>query len=145
MQFPIIIGLRRSRLLEVGFGMVLASTGGLTAAWPQTDSYRLLVLLSAILAGLIAWRYLAPAFSAIRLERDGRILVMLSGEAEFVAAEPLPGAIVHPWLCVVRLKTSDGRTRTLIATVAPKNCQNFRRLRVFLRWRAKFNEPAGDA
>jgi hypothetical protein len=144
-QFPVIIGLHRSSFLDAGFGILLVSAGALTAAWPQTEPYRLLLLAWIAVAGLLTWRRLTPAFSAIRLEHDGRIMVMRCGEAEFVAAEPQPGAIVHPWLCVVRLKMADGRVRTLNATVGPKNCQNFRRLRVFLRWRAKFNEPADDA
>ena len=145
MQFPIIIGVHRSRFLDAGFGMLLVSTGALTVAWPQAELHRLLLLLSLAVAGLLAWRQLAPAFSAIRLEHDGRILVMLGGADEYVAAEPLPGAVVHPWLCVVRLKMPDGRVRSLNATVGTINCQNLKFLRVFLRWRAKFNEPAGDA
>jgi toxin CptA len=69
----------------------------------------------------------------------------MTGDAEFVAATPLPGAIVHPWLCVVRLKMPDGRVTSLNATVGTINRQNFRRLRAFLRWRAKFSEPVDAA
>jgi toxin CptA len=70
---------------------------------------------------------------------------MAGGDAEYVAATPLPGAIVHPWLCVVRLKMPDGRVKSLNATVGGINSQNFRRLRAFLRWRAKFSGPADAA
>ncbi len=145
MQFPIIIGLHRSRFLDGGFGVVLALATLLISLWPQATPFRLLAFAAIAIAGGFAWRRLAPALAAIRLESDGRISVMFHGDAEFVAVMPLPGAIVHPWLCVVRLKMPDGRVKSLNATVGTINCQNFKRLRVFLRWRAKFNEPADVA
>lgn len=145
MQFPIIIGLHRSRFLDAGFGLVLAFAILLISIWPQASPVRLLALPAIALAGWLSWRQLAPALAAIRLESDGRVSVMAHGDAEFVAATLLPGAIVHPWLCVVRLKLPDGRVMNLNATVGTINCQNFKRLRVFLRWRAKFSEPADVA
>jgi toxin CptA len=144
-QFPIVIGLHRSRFLDAGFGMVLASAAMLILLWPQATPFRLVALPAIALAGWLGWRQLSPALSAIRLESDGRMSVMTGGDAEFVAATPLPGAFVHPWLCVVRLKMPDGRVKSLNATVGTLNRQNFRRLRAFLRWRAKFSEPADAA
>jgi hypothetical protein len=144
-QFPIIIGLHRSRFLDAGFGMVLASVALLIMLWPQATPFRLLALPAIALAGWFGWRQLAPALTAIRLESDGRVSVMAGDDTEFVAVTPLPGAFVHPWLCVVRLKMPDGRVKSLNATVGTINCQNFKRLRVFLRWRAKFNGPADVA
>jgi toxin CptA len=143
-QFPIIIGLHRSRFLDAGFGMVLTSAAMLISLWPQATPFRLVALPAIALVGWLGWRQLSPVLSAIRLDSDGRILVM-TGDAEFVAATPLPGAIVHPWLCVVRLKMPDGRVTSLNATVGTINRQNFRRLRAFLRWRAKFSEPVDAA
>ena len=142
MQFPITIGLHRSRFLDIGFGMVLALATLLISIWPQASPFRLLALPAIALAGWLTWRRLAPSLAAIRLESDGRVSVMIHGDVEFVAATLLPGAIVHPWLCVVCLKIPDGRIKTLNATVGTINWQNFKRLRVFLRWRAKFSEPA---
>jgi len=144
-QFPIIIGLHRSRFLDAGFGMLLASAAVLISLWPQAEPFRLVALPAIALAGWLGWRQLAPALTAIRLESDGEISVMADGDTEFVAATPLPGAFVHPWLCVVRLKIPDGRVERVNATVGAINGQNFKRLRVFLRWRAKFNEPADVA
>lgn len=60
-------------------------------------------------------------------------------------AELMPGAIVHPWLTVVRLKTDGGRMCTLIATVDNLEREDFRRLRVFLRWQADFSVRGDDA
>ena len=145
MQFPITIGLHRSRFLDIGFGMVMALATLLISIWPQASPFRLLALPAIAFAGGLAWRRLAPALAAIRLESDGSVSVMAHGSAEFVAATLLPSAFVHPWLCVLRLKMPDGRIMSLNATVGSINCQNFKRLRVFLRWRAKFSEPADVA
>ncbi len=145
MQFPIIIGLHRSRILDIGFGTVLAFAILLISIWPQASPFRLLALPAIVFAGWRGWRRLAPTLAAIRLESDGRVSVMVHGDIEFVAATLMPGAIVHPWLCVVRLKLPDGRVKSLNATVGTINCQNFKHLRVFLRWRAKFSEPADVA
>lgn len=144
MQLPITIGLHRSRFLDAGLVALLCSAGALTAIWPQTMPYRLIVFLAIAVTGLVAWRQLTPAVAAIRLENDGRMSVMPACATDFLSAEPLPGAFAHPLLCVIRLKLPDGRVQTVNATVGTLNRQDFRRLRVFLRWHAKFNEPAGD-
>lgn len=60
-------------------------------------------------------------------------------------AELMPSAIVHPWLTVVRLKTDGGGMCRLIATVDNLDREDFRRLRVFLRWQADFSVPDDDA
>lgn len=48
-------------------------------------------------------------------------------------------------MTVVKLKTEEACSKALIATVDSLNRQDFRRLRVFLRWQADFSAPNDDA
>ena len=145
MQFPITIGLHRSRFLDLGllFVALLASVAALAS--PQATTIQFSVCAVIWVAAGLAWRELTPKFSAIRLERSGQVFVALYGKSDFLAAEILPGATVHPWMTVVKLKTEEARSKALIATVDSLNRQNFRRLRVFLRWQAEFSAPNDDA
>jgi toxin CptA len=143
-QLPITIGLRRSFLLDilVGIGALLASAGILF--FPRTIIWQAILLLLVWLFAAQAWRDLRPIFSAIRLERDGRLLVCRPDDQEFSTTGLLLGATVHPWLTVVRLNTEEGGCASLILTIDSLKPVDFRRLRVFLRWRAVFN-ASGDA
>lgn len=145
MQFPIMIGLHRSRFMDLGllFVALLASVAAL--AFPQTTTIQFSVCAAIWVAAGLAWRELTPKFSAIRLERSGQVFVALNGKSEFLAAEILPGATVHLWMTVVKLKTEEAGSKALIATVDSLNRQDFRRLRVFLRWQAEFSAPNDDA
>lgn len=144
MQFPILIGLHRSRFLDIGIlAIALAACASiLSVQQPVISPLVFLTTTWAIAAR--AWQKLAPKFSTIRLERDGRLSVRSLGENEFFTAELLPGATVHPWLSVIKLKTAVGDAFVII-TVDSLNRQNFRRLRVFLRWHADFNATKDDA
>ena len=143
MQFPIHIGLRRSRFLEAAVVSITLLTSGVTLALPWSTTARATSFLLVLIAGGLAWRRQGPTLSAIRLERAGQILVVVAGNAEFAEAELLAGATVHPWLTVVRLKTQDERTHLLIAAVDSMKPEDFRRLRIFLRWQAVVSEEAG--
>lgn len=145
MQFPIIIGLHRSRFLDIGLGFIALLASGVTFAFPQTTTIQLLIITAIWTSAGIAWRQLSPKCSAIRLERNGQISVVHHGENEFSPAELLPSATVHPWLTVFRLKAESGDAFSLVATVDSLKRQDFRRLRVFLRWQADFNALNDDA
>ncbi|HXE40349.1 MAG TPA: protein YgfX [Azonexus sp.] len=145
MQLPITIGLHRSHLLDrfVFLSALLASL--VVIAFPQAMVIQGAVLLAVWCCSAHAWRRLSPQCSAIRLERTGHLSVALADMEEFSMAEFMAGAIVHPWLTVVRLETDGGRMCTLIATVDNVDREDFRRLRVFLRWQADFSVPDDDA
>ena len=143
MQFPINIGLRRSRFLRVALVSITLLAGAVTLALPWSTTARATSFLLVLIAAGLAWQRLGPTLSAIRLERAGQILVAVAGNAEFAEAEFLAGATVHPWLTVVRLKTQDKRTHLLIAAVDSMKPEDFRRLRIFLRWQAEVSEEAG--
>jgi len=144
-QLPITIGLHRSRLLDslVFLSALLASL--VVIAFPQALIIQGAMLLAVGYCSARTWRRLSPQCTAVHLERTGRLSVALAGREEFSMAELLPGAIVHPWLTIARLQTDGGRMCTLIATVDSLEPEDFRRLRVFLRWQADFSVPSDDA
>ena len=143
MQFPITIGLHRSNFLGMALVSISLLAGGVTLALPWSAAVRGINLLLILIAAYLAWQRLGPALSALRLERSGQILVAFAGNAEFAEAELLAGATVHPWLTVIRLKTQDERKHLLIAAVDSMKPEDFRRLRVFLRWQAVVSVGAG--
>ena len=81
----------------------------------------------------------------LRLEGSGRISVASDASTQFVAARLLPEASVHPLLTIIRLEVESGRQYTVIAAVDSLNGDDFRRLRVFLRWQADFNASLDGA
>lgn len=145
MQFPVIVGLHRSRFLDIAllFGAML-STVAVFASRQSPAIQAALVITIWIVFGL-ACRRLLPKLSTIRLERTGHVFISNNDGNVFVAAQLLPDAAVHPWLTVMRLRTDEGQRHTLIVTVDSLSQQDFRRLRVFLRWRAEFNAADSDA
>ena len=145
MQFPITLGLHRSLFLDRAlFGLMLG--GSLVILFYPRDT-GLQALLLAIFwgIGIHAWRQLEPAVSALRLARDGSLQALLAGETDYQPVFCLPGATVHPWLSVLRLKLASNRKATLLIAVDSTNPEDFRRLRVFLRWRVEFNDPVDAA
>ncbi len=142
MQFPIVCGLHRSRLLDAGVAIVALLATAAIIAFPGASWLRLLLGVAAWGLAALAWRGLTPAITAIRLERHGEVFVEVPGQAGFCHAPPEPGGIVHPWLTAVRLKTEAGGHIALIVTVDSLAGQDdFRRLRMFLRWQAGLKVP----
>ena len=137
MRLPIIIGLRRSRLQQDFLAAVLLLASFCALFFPQAHAIRAALLLAAWGIAAWAWRRLAPPLSAIRLEADGSIWAN-PHQQEFLPATILPGATVHPWLTVLRFELPDGKRRALLVTADTATPDDFRRLRVFLRWRADF-------
>ena len=138
------IGLHRSRFLDRVLLFILLLTISLLMAWPVASAIRVGCLIVALLAGWLAYLQLSPRLAAIRLERDGRIRIAVSGQDEFRNVRALPGATVHPWLTVLRLQEEQGERHSLLVSGDMMEPGDFRRLRVFLRWRAKFNPVQGS-
>ena len=134
MQFPIIVGLRRSRFID-GILLALFVLGGLTiSVYPVEAYWRLLLFVVLCALGAHAWRGLSSGILKLRLERDGSVQALCCVSGDWLRVSPLPENLVHPWLTVLRLRTEGGRRFTLPLTVDSMNPQDFRRLRVFLRW-----------
>ncbi len=143
MQFPITIGLRRSRFLVLALVTMTIVAIGMVMATPWSIGVRVAICLFLAITALLAWRQLSNLPSAIRLEQSGNILLAPTGTEQFIDASLVPGATVHPWLTVARLKTGAG-TFLLIVAVDTMKSEDFRRLRVFLRWRAEISVEAVD-
>ena len=145
MQFPIIIGLHRSRFLDLIVPGVAVVAGLAVLAWPQPLVLRFAIAGAIAVAAYWVRGALAPRFSAIRLERTGNIGVLPVGGDAFIPATLLPQAVVHAWLTVARLRTADGKIHPLLVAADSTDPQAFRKLRVFLRWLADFSQPDGAA
>lgn len=139
MQFPITIGLRRSRLIDLLIVVATAISVLVIASFPVAPGICAGLMLVVTVIAAWSWRCNQPTVWALRLERDGRIALAGRGQNAFVAAECLPGATVHPWLTVLRLKARGGAKYLLFLAPDSLGRDDFRRLRVFLRWRADFS------
>ena len=101
-----------------------------------------LVLLIAVAASLTYhWlrevsRRLPDSVNGLHLAADGTFSVRLH-RGDWTPAEVLGTSFVKPWLTVLNLKL-EGRRFMLPAVLLPDalNREDFRRLRVWLRWRS---------
>ncbi|MBS1139663.1 MAG: hypothetical protein H6R13_1116 [Proteobacteria bacterium] len=145
MQFPITIGLHRSRFLDGALISITLIALGITVALPYSEIIRLLLVLLITIGSYDASRKLSPALAGIRLERSGQIFISEAGSDEFYEAELMPNATVNPRLTIIRLRPPNGRKHLLVLSADSMRSDDFRRLRVFLRWRAKFSPFVDDA
>lgn len=145
MRFPILIELRRSRFLDVALVLTTLSSSLAVIAFPREMAIQAAMLLALWLAAGLAYRGLSLRATTLRLEQGGSISLRLAGADAFASAEVLPGALVHPWLSVVRLKCADSRNCKVIVAVDSLKQEEFRRLRVFLHWRAAVSAPGDGA
>ncbi len=143
MQFPIIIGLRRSFLFDVFLLVVAALASVVVLVYAGPLLLRIPLLLLAWLAAALAWLKMVPIGLRLRLERDGRLSIETDRLSGFSPVTLLAGAVVHPWLTVARLRIDAGRVLALVVVVDSLGADDFRRLRMFLRWRAKLNGADG--
>lgn len=137
-----VVRLRRSRLLG---GMVVAvALIGLLAVSAMPWPLQIRIMLGAVtaLVAIQVIRALSPRVEALRIDCDGHLTCQAIGESGFVPAHLLPGATVHPWLTVLHLAIEDDAWLLVVApdSVAP---EEFRRLRVWLRWRAVVSDVSG--
>jgi hypothetical protein len=140
-QFPIIIGLSRSRW-QTAVLLLIATLASLTALFfPRPLPWRVGLLLA--IWSLTGWASLrlTPPLAIIRLEANGSIQVKSNTDQDFAPATILPGITVHPWLTVLRLKLADGNHCALLFSPDNLTADDFRRLRIFLRWRVAAGGP----
>lgn len=87
------------------------------------------------------WRVRRPqAALTLRCQADGSLTIGQGDAWQAVALQP--GSLVWPWCCVLRLRGDDFRR---VLTVLPDSLdgETFRRLRVWLRWRAGVTPKPG--
>lgn len=145
MQFPILIGLRRSLLLDLSVFSVAISASASIFGFLGAQLIQAALLFATWALALLAWRNLRPSFQMIRLERNGHIFAIRVGETDFSRVALQPFLTIHTWLTLIRLKTDNGSCETLVVTVDSLKNVDFRHLRMFLRWQADFSVPDDDA
>jgi len=139
-QFPVIIGLHRSFLLDRLVFLVALSATVFICFYPRPPWLLIGVLVFVWLLALLAWRRSSPPFVSLRLSCDGSIEGRREDSTEFLPLSCQPGAFVHPWMTVLYLKPEGGgATEVLPVTVDSTGPDEFRRLRIFLRWQTRFS------
>jgi toxin CptA len=144
-QFPITIGLRRSRFQVFFLGVLtlVAVLVCLLAPWSMLVQGALIV--SLLLLALGAARRLDNPLLGLLLTKEGRLSVRFRGKDEsYFPVTVLPGTTVHLWLTVLRMQY-EAHPLTLLITPDCLAADDFRRLRVWLKWRAIFGETDGAA
>ena len=144
MQFPIVIGLHRSRFLDGA--LLVTTTIALMAIsfvpWPVVVSALLGVVV--LLVAILAARALKPQVQVLRIDNDGRISCRAGQDTALFPVRLCSGPSAHSWLTVLRLEGEQGNYRLLIAPDSLAS-EDFRRLRVWLRWRTEVSAGPGDS
>ncbi len=139
------IGLHRSRILNglfvlvsvlaaIGLAMLPRSTGNLPLFW-----------LLWLLASLITVFSMQPAHLTIRLENTGALSARVMTDDPWETATLGETLFIHPWLTVFRLQLANGKRQHIVLTFDSLSAEDFRRLRVFLRWQRRVNVPNDGA
>ena len=139
MQFPVLIGLRRSLLLPMAGFLLFLPVLPLAFLAPHPLPWRIAYLLCCLLLLLTAARSWLRQPPCLALLADGSIRLADEESGRRV----LGGTCIHPWLTVFRLENGQKRPLTVVVTVDSLNREDFRRLRVFLRWRLPLNAAGG--
>lgn len=137
---PLVIRLRPSR---IGRAVLLAVTSTALASIMLADLPALAVMASAVYTFVLtfhAWRTRIPR--ELRLFPDGSLEIRHPAQA-WQTAQVLTRSMVNPWLTVLAYRLEGerhGRSITLLPDSLSRD--DFRRLRVWLRWRADTTGPA---
>lgn len=126
------IKLRRSVwLIALIFTMVVLA--GLSIALAHVADWMKITLTAGLLSGIIytIWSWRTP-LPGLRIKSDGQIQISID-DAEWRAAELLPGSYISAGLSVVRLRTQH-KTCRLVLMRDSATPDQLRRLRLSLRW-----------
>lgn len=93
-------------------------------------------LAAALFTAFVAWQaWRRPVVVALRLNGDGRLELRAAGE-DWQAADLLPRTSVTPWLCILAYR-AQGKIHSLALYPDSLHPDDFRHLRVWLRWQAR--------
>ncbi|MFN3594089.1 MAG: protein YgfX [Thiobacillaceae bacterium] len=121
---------RLQRLLLAGIAL-LASSAIALADLPPAG-----LLAAALFTAFITWQaWPRPAAVALRLNGDGSLEWRAAGQ-DWQPASLLPRTSVSPWLCVLAYRSQDN-THSLALYPDSLHPDDFRHLRVWLRWQAR--------
>ena len=141
MQFPIVIGLHRSILLVILLVLVHAVAACCLVVLPSSWPLRCLLLLAVGCSLVCALR--SPRIVGLRLAARDR-LECLQGDGDRVAATVLDDSTVFTRLIVLRLRIGDEtRASSLVLLPDQMSAEQFRVLRLWLRWHAEPKSGGG--
>ena len=135
-----------SRILTLWVVLAFAATTALSAWYLPLWATAGIVLASAVSAAsalrLHARRSHPQAVVALRCHSDTIEIRVKSGH--WIIGAILPGALISDMLTVVRIRDKDVAARVRYLVLMPDNVhqEDYRRLRVILRW--LYNEETGD-
>ena len=133
MRFPIFIELRRSHFFALALSLIHVLAGYCIISMSWSWSVRGLLLLFPALSFAGCLR--KAQFVGLRIVNDKQLLC-LTRDGACLACDILPGTTVWGRLIVVRLLLAgDSRPRSLVVLPDQLSFEQFRTLRLWLRWR----------
>lgn len=134
MQFPVLIELRRSTVYQVLLAAVHAAAAFSLLYLPLGWFWRVLALVLVFASAMAAWR----ASDIVGLQLSATELRVRTSSGLLVAASLRPGCAVFSWLAVLRFDCDgQAKSRSLILFPDSFSGDDFRLLRLWLRWSAK--------
>lgn len=139
MHLPLRIELRASRQLAIYLLSLHLLALGCVLSLPWTGLVKSVLMLSLLLPLGIAW-WQAPPVEALRLGSQGELHCFLAN-GESVAAILVAESAVFEFLVVLRLRLGTSRRVSCLTLCRDSmSAGQFRRLRVWLRWRASLKD-----
>lgn len=121
---------RLQRLALVGIALLALAAIALADLSPAG------LLAATLLTGYLTWQaWRRPAVVALRLNGDGSLELRAAGQ-DWQPATLLPSSSVTPWLCLLAYRV-QGKTQHLAIYPDSLHPEDFRHLRVWLRWQAR--------
>ena len=138
MQFPISLGLRRSKLLVflLVFLHAVAAVGVGVLPWALVWRGLLLVLVG----GSLAVSLRSSGIAGLCLAARDRLECVLA-DGRRVPVRVLPDSTVYSWMIILRLRLDTGRARALVLMPDQATRDELRCLRLWLRWQSQPDEP----
>ena len=141
MQFPIRIELHRSTLLPFLLVIFHGIAAACIVALPWPISWRLIVLLP--IGGSLVYALRRPRIAGLRLAARDRLECLLA-DGSRVATKVRPDSSVYSRLIVLRVRLGEEkRTRSFIIFPDQVSAEDFRQLRLWLRWHAEPKDDGG--
>lgn len=143
MQSSILIELHRSRFLDALLLAVHGTAGGCLFVVPIPD---VLCFFGIGLLFVSLWKALhRPEFERLHLTESGIVLYAQVTGPPLMEAVVLPETSVFVFLIVLCLRQKEGGGRVnLVVLPGQLSTAEFRRLRVWLRWKVKSGATSGD-
>lgn len=141
MQFPVNIGLHRSRVLLFLLLLLHGVAAACVMVLPWAMLWRVVALLTVGVSLFAALR--RPRIVGLRLVTKDRLECLLV-DGSCVAAKTLPDSTVFARMLVLRLRLGEERRISqLVVFYDQLGADEFRRLRLWLRWQGEPRKDAG--